>query len=99
MVPIVAVLMALGIAAAAYVRARRAGVWSWPRFLLTVALLTALGGGVGALVSWIGRRSRGEHALSLTMLAVLWIGLGVVVLALRLRRRRATSPPSRSRRG
>jgi hypothetical protein len=87
MEPFVAVFMALGIALAAFLQARRSGVWSWPRFLLTIALLTALGGGVGALVSGLSRRTREEHALALTMLAVLWIGLGVVVLAVRLRRR------------
>ena len=87
MYPIVAVLLALSIAGAAFARARREGNWSWPRFLLTVAVLTALGGGIGLLVTWLGRRSSGEHALSLTILAVLWITLGVVVLALRLRKR------------
>jgi peptidoglycan/LPS O-acetylase OafA/YrhL len=85
--PIVAVLLALGIAWAAYAQARREGAWSWPRFLIAVAVLTALGGATGAAVTWAGRRTGGEHALALTLAAVLWIALGVVVLAIRLKKR------------
>ena len=82
-----AVLLALGIGAAAYRQARRAGVWSWKRFLVTVGLLSALGGGVGAIVANLDRRTQEEHPLAVTTLALLAIGLGVTLLAARLRRR------------
>jgi uncharacterized membrane protein YsdA (DUF1294 family) len=85
--PILAALLSLGIAVAAFRQARRAGLWSWRRFLVTVALLTVLGGGVGAIVASLGRHTREDHALALTVLATLAIGLGVAVLAVRLRRR------------
>jgi hypothetical protein len=79
--------LGLGIALSAYLQARRAGVWSWRRFLGSVVVLGGLGGVAGFLAVRIGRRVGPDRAGIVALTTALLIIVAVFALALRLRRR------------
>ncbi len=81
----VALIAAIGVAA--FVRARRAGLWSWRRFGVTTLVLVLVGGGIGFAAAVVGRRLGSQHALLLTVAAAAAIVAGVFAFAMATRRR------------
>lgn len=82
------VLLVLSIAVSTYIEARRQGVWSWPRFLLTIVCLSVLGGGTGLLAVRLGHGAGQRFALPIALAAALVIILAVFALSLRIRAKR-----------
>jgi hypothetical protein len=79
---LLAVFVGLGIAGSAYLQAKRAGLWSWRRFFVSVAFLVSLGIVVGLVTVRVGRMAGPERAGPLAAAAAVVIFLGVVLLAL-----------------
>ena len=68
------------IALSAYASARREGTWSWPLFIKTVLGILGVAAIAGVLIVWLGRNMGPEHALLITVLALVVITIGILIL-------------------
>jgi len=91
------VLLIIAIALSAYANARKKGIWSWPLFVKTVLGILGISAMAGVLIMWLRRLLGPEHALLITLLALVFIAIGIIILA-RWVNRQSKHRPNRSRR-
>jgi len=75
-------LLVISAGISAYAKARREGAWSWPLSAKTVLGVLVLGAVVGIAATWAGRSMGPDHALLITLGAVVVIAAGVVALTI-----------------